>query len=203
MMTSPLEATLSELVAVKVTSNDPCCDWPGVHEKFPESGSKMAPAGRLAADKTSGRPPGSNAEKVNATAFPKAVNCWAGRFSTGVADGVTITSALAEVLPSWTLIADGCCPAIGVATTLKLSSVWRGRDVIKAGTSRFGLLAAMPRRAIWGMLGEFNRTVQLIEPPAGIVSEEQATAVGRIPITERAVLITAPWTVAAICTCAS
>ena len=192
MMTSPLELTLSELVAVKVTSNDPCCDWPGVHEKLPESESNVAPAGRLAADKTSGRPPGSTAEKVNATAFPKAVNCWAGRVRTGVADGFTITSALADVLPSCTVIADGCCPATGVATTSKLSSVWRGRDVIKAGTCRFGLLDTMPRRAICGMLGEFNRTAHVIVPPAWIVSEEQASAVGRMPITERAVVRTAP-----------
>ena len=140
---------------------------------------------------------------MNATWFPKAVSCCAGRVRTGLTDGMTITRALTEVEPICTVTEDGCWLAAGVATSLKLSSVWRGRDVIKAGTSRLGLLVVRPSRAIWGMLGEFSRIRHVIELPAWMVSAEHARAVGRIPATARAVVRTAPCTLAAICTCAS
>ncbi len=163
----------------------------------------MAPGGRFAADRFSGKPPGSVAEKVKASGFPNAASSVPGRLSTGAVAGITTTELVTVVWSNCTEITDGCCSAKGVVKTSKLSCACAGRVVNGLGSSSFGLSLVTARRATCRIFGLFMPIVHVKKPPAWTVCGVQETLVGRMPVMERLAVVKAPCTEAVICACAS
>ena len=170
--TEPVEDIRAELVAVKVTSRlsngDELPSWwmgpagaCGVQRKLPVAGSNEAPAGRLAADRVSGKSPGSTAEKVKANGCPNAASSVPGRFRIGAVAGVTAAELVTEVCPNCTVTADDCCPARGVVKTSKLSCACPGRVVNGLGSSKLVLSLETDRRATCSTFGMFMPTVHV------------------------------------------
>src|SRR5262245_53547862 len=89
MLTCAIEDLRSMLVALNVTRCLPASEASGVHSNHPLRGSKDAPLGRPAADRSTGNPQGSDAVTWKRSALPNLANWSPGAFNTGTDDGST------------------------------------------------------------------------------------------------------------------
>jgi hypothetical protein len=129
-------------------------------------GSKVAPSGRPAADKTTVRPKGSTAAKVKLTCLPNTVSTFSGMLRTGALAGVTNTAQLTVVAPNRTAMFEVRADAKGSAYNRNPSRDCPGRLTMTSGVFRSGVALETTRRATSGTLGVFNWITQSSQFPA-------------------------------------